>query len=497
MKAIIYCRVSTVEQAQKGYSLEAQERECTKFAENQGFEAEKIFIERGESAKTTDRTELQKLIKYSVENKKSLDALIIWKYDRLARNLSDQTELVKHFSSLGIRVLSVTENNEDNSVGRLMRNIIGSFAQYENDIRAERTISGMKQALKEGRWCWKPPLGYKSIKDGNKKCIVPTDESQFIVEAFEMMGTSLYKQTDVLSCLRKKGLNGLSKSSLNRILRNPLYAGLIRVEWLPDYVDALHKPIISRDIFFKVQAILDGKRPVVVPRPRNNADFPLRNFIRCERCGSKLTGSWSKGRNKKYAYYHCRGKGCSMNIRKEVLEAVFYEYLQSFQPKEEILDLFGAIVLDVWEKQQEERFKEQKRMERELDSLKQKKDRIFDLLLKKTIDDETYKFKMEEIAVEITTKEIELNEIKIDLNDVESCINYCKFFLSNIARLWHDSPLDLRQRFQNLIFPEGIAFDGENFRTAVTANIFRHLQPERVQKYSLVAPTGFEPVSDG
>jgi len=104
MKAIIYCRVSTVEQAEKGYSLEAQERECRKFAENQSLEVEKVFIERGESAKTTDRTELQKLIKYSVENKKSLDALIIWKYDRLARNLSDQTELVKHFSSLGIRV---------------------------------------------------------------------------------------------------------------------------------------------------------------------------------------------------------------------------------------------------------------------------------------------------------------------------------------------------------------------------------------------------------
>ena len=140
MKAIIYCRVSTKEQAEKGYSLEGQEKDCRQFAHNQGFEVDKVFVERGESAKTQDRTQLQNLIKYCVQNKKSISALIIWKYDRLARNLSDQTELVKNFSTLGIRVLSSTENNEDNAVGRLMRNIIGTFAQFENDVKSERKI---------------------------------------------------------------------------------------------------------------------------------------------------------------------------------------------------------------------------------------------------------------------------------------------------------------------------------------------------------------------
>jgi len=77
MNAIIYCRVSTKEQAEKGYSLEAQEKECQKYANNNSYHVEKVFIERGESAKTQDRTELRKLIKYSVENKKNLSALIV------------------------------------------------------------------------------------------------------------------------------------------------------------------------------------------------------------------------------------------------------------------------------------------------------------------------------------------------------------------------------------------------------------------------------------
>jgi len=157
MKAIIYCRVSTKEQAEKGYSLEGQEKECRQFALNQGLEVVKVFVERGESAKTQDRTQLKNLIQYCVQNKKKLSALIIWKYDRLARNLSDPTELVKNFSSLGIRLLSATENNEENAVGKLMRNIIGTFAQFENDVKSERTTNGMKQAIQQGRWCWRAP----------------------------------------------------------------------------------------------------------------------------------------------------------------------------------------------------------------------------------------------------------------------------------------------------------------------------------------------------
>ncbi|GAH91798.1 unnamed protein product, partial [marine sediment metagenome] len=89
--------------AEKGYSLEAQRKECIKFALNNEYEVDRVFIERGESAKTQDRTQLAKMIRYSVINKKKLSVLIIWKYDRLARNLGDQTELVKNFSLLNIR----------------------------------------------------------------------------------------------------------------------------------------------------------------------------------------------------------------------------------------------------------------------------------------------------------------------------------------------------------------------------------------------------------
>jgi site-specific DNA recombinase len=499
MKAIIYCRVSTKEQSEQGFSLKSQEKECCKFAENNNYEVDNVFIEKGESAKTQDRTELQKLIKYAVENRKSLSALIIWKYDRLARNLGDQTELFKHFSSLKIRVLSATENNEENASGKLMRNIFGSFAQYENDIKSERTIGGMKRAVEEGRWAWRAPVGYKNTRDNlNKPFLVPTDESKFIVEAFKLAEKGLYKQTEIVSKLRAKGFKGVNKNNLNRILRNEVYAGLIKVSWFPDVKDAIHKPLVSKGTYFKVQLILDGKKPTITSRERNHPDFPLRNFIRCPKCEQKLTGGWSTGKmGVRYAYYHCRTKGCSLNIRKQDLETSFYEYLKGVQPRQDVLDLFGQIVLDVWKSRQSVQIKERQRLDEELKKLREKQDRNDELMIQGIFDEETYKRKSNEIKSEMLTTQMDLSDAKAEINDIEGCIQYCKYFISNIAELWLASDHNLKQRFQILVFPEKIYYENKSFGTPVTALIFKYLHSgNRLQSY-LVPPRGFEPLSHG
>ncbi len=496
MKAIIYCRVSTKEQAEHGYSLEAQEKSCRQFALDQSFGVDRVFIERGESAKTQDRTQLQNLIKYCVENKKKLSSLIIWKYDRLARNLSDQTELVKAFSSLGIRILSVTENNDDNAVGRMVRNIIGAFAQFENDVKSERTVSGMKQAILSGRWCWRAPFGYKGSRDStNKPLIVPAEDSKYVVEAFSLFETGLYRQTGLVSKLRQSGLKKATPNLLNRILNNPLYAGLIKCKWFSEHIPAIHEAIISKETFFKVQHILTGKKPTLLPRSRNNPDFPLRRFLRCSKCDGKLTAGWSTGRNKiKYGHYHCFAKGCSFNIKKDLVETAFFEYLKSFTPREDILDLFNAIIIDQWNTKQSVHIKEEYRIEKELAELLETQKRIEELLIKGAFNEEAYKRNSEDLKAKILTKQVELSEARIDLNDIEACLNYCKFFVLNLAQLWASSEVDLKQRFQSLIFPEKVYYENGTFRTTATALIFKQLQVKTPEELQLVAPTGFEPV---
>ncbi len=499
MKAIIYCRVSTKEQVKQGYSLEGQQKECKIFAENNDYEVDKVFIEKGESAKTQDRTQLKILIKYCIVNKKNISSLIVWKLDRLTRNVGDYAELTKHFGSLGIRILSATENNEDNSTGKLMRNIISSFAQYENDIKRERTINGMKRVIESGRWAWQAPIGYKQSRDNlNKPILVPTDESKFIIEAFKLAETGSYSQVEIVQKLRKEGFKRIKKSLLNRILRNEKYAGLIKVDWFPDYIDAIHEPLISKDIYFKVQMILDGKKPTIAPKVRNHPDFPLRNFIRCPKCEQKLTGGWSTGRKGvKYAYYHCRTKGCSLNVRKRELETSFYEYLKRFQPKQDILDLFEQIVLDVWRDRQSIQIKEEYKNEKELKKLREKQDKIDELMIQGTFDEDTYKRKTDEIKSEMLTTQMDLSDAKTEINDIEGCLLYCKHFLSNLADLWANSDHNLKQRFQTLIFPEKIYYEDKKFRTTVTALIFKYLRSKNRLESYLVPPRGFEPLSHG
>jgi site-specific DNA recombinase len=325
--------------------------------------------------------------------------------------------------------------------------------------------------------------------------LVPSDESKYVIESFKLAESGLYKQTEIVEKLKQQGFKNATKNIVNRILRNPLYAGLIKSEWNPEYIKAIHLAIITEKTFFTVQNILDGKKPAIVQKTRNHPDFPLRNYIRCPECGEKLTGGWSKGRNAKYPYYHCRTKGCSLNIRKEVLENNFYNYLKTFQPDSNILELFEAIVLDVWKNKQAERSDEMEGYKKELKALNDKKDRMVELLVKGTLDDQTYKTKMTEIENEIITKKIEVNDTSIELNDIEACLNYCKFFLANIADLWFNADLNLKQRFQTLIFPDKIYINQESFRTTVICLIFKELQKNNADQYKMVAPSGFEPES--
>lgn len=496
--AIIYCRVSTKEQAQDKDSLKTQEADCRAFSLKNGYQVEKVFVGAGESAKTQNRPELKELLKYVVANKSKIGVLIVWKLDRLSRNISDYYSLRANFSSLGIVVLSVTENNEDSSMGELTRGFASLVAHYENSVKRERTIRAMTELIKSGRWCGRAPIGLKQTRDQlNRTFLMPNAESKFIERAFDLAKTGLYTQIQIVHILRKEGFNKINKGLLNRILRNYLYTGLIKCKWFPEVVEGIHKPIVSKETFFCVQDILDGKKPKIAPKLRNHPDFPLRGLIKCADHDKKLTGSKSTGRKGiRYPYYRCMAPKCPLNVKKSVLEGVFYEYLQSIQPKIGIVKLFEVVVLDVWHKKQEDTTKEVLRHEKELKDLKSKRDRIEELMIDGTFDDATYKRKAQDIENELMVKQIELNETKIDLDDIQACLNYAKGFLINASNVWLHADLDTRQRFQHLVFPEGLTYKtGGSFGTTRMSSIFSLLQNLETAKSNMATPAGFEPAS--
>src|SRR5256714_5138442 len=195
--AVIYIRVSTKEQAEN-VSLATQLKACENYCERQGFEVLARFREEGESAKTADRTELQKLLQFCRTNKGAVQFVVVFNLTRFARDKYDHFALRAHLKSLGISLRSATEPIDDTSTGKLMEGVLAAFAQFDNDVRSERTRGGMRSALELGRWTFLAPLGYLNAQRSTGRSLIPDPERAPLVRrAFEDFATGRFTKHEV------------------------------------------------------------------------------------------------------------------------------------------------------------------------------------------------------------------------------------------------------------------------------------------------------------
>src|ERR1044072_6693898 len=173
--AVIYIRVSTKEQLEN-LSLPTQLTACEEYCEHQGFSVLARFREEGESAKTADRTELQKLLQFCRTNKGRVQFVVVFNLTRFARDKYDHFALRRHLKSLEIALRSATDPIDDTSTGKLMEGVLAAFAQFDNDVRSDRTRAGMKAALDLGRWTFLAPIGYLNAPRWSGKSLVDDPE---------------------------------------------------------------------------------------------------------------------------------------------------------------------------------------------------------------------------------------------------------------------------------------------------------------------------------
>ena len=292
MNAVIYTRVSTVEQVEMNKSLDNQEQACRAYAAKQPNidKVCEVFTEEGESAKTADRTQLKLLLRYCADNQKVVSDVIVWKLDRLARRTEDHIALANIFMKLGIRLHSATEVLENTPSGKLMEHILASFAEFDNAVRSERSAKGMMSRLEEGGWVHMAPIGYRNVKDALKRPTVEPDEMAINVQRFlKDFSKGMYTQSNAAELAAKKYkikskgytvINGKRKyskiydkpvgqSTVYSILRNPLYAGLVTGKGIDEPIVGLHKhhALITKEEFNNIQAIMNGSTDNPVLRP--------------------------------------------------------------------------------------------------------------------------------------------------------------------------------------------------------------------------------------
>ena len=235
--AVIYVRVSTKEQTEN-LSLPTQLRACEEYCRRQGYEILERFHEEGESAKTTDRSQLQALLKYCRTHKGKVHFVVVYNLTRFAREKYDHFALRAHLKSLGISLRSATEPIDDTSTGKLMEGVLAAFAQFDNDVRSDRTRAGMRAALELGRWTFPAPLGYLNAPKWSSASLVHDPERGPLVRrAFEDLATGQYTKQEVIARATAAGLRSrkgltLSPQSFGQMMRNPIYVGKVES---PDY----------------------------------------------------------------------------------------------------------------------------------------------------------------------------------------------------------------------------------------------------------------------
>ena len=502
-RAVIYCRVSTTEQT-KNLSLPVQEKACREYCDREGYEIAAIFIEEGESAKTIERPKFKELLAFCRQRKNRVDAVVVNSISRFSRDKYSHVTVRALLSKLNITLRSATEPIDDSPTGKLVEGILSTIAQFENDEKAARTKRGMKEALDRGSWPFPVTLGYLKIPqpDGRVRVVLDPETAPLIKQAFELFASGRYDRAEVLRSVTAAGLRTkkgkpLSPQTFHAMLRNPFYAGKLVVgRWETD-CKAAFEAIVSKESFALVQAILDGKRPGATSRRSDiHPDFPLRHFVSCGACNRPLTASWSTGRRKAYGYYHCANPSCkSRNIPKHLLENEFLKLIERLQPKPEYLVLFREIVLDVWKQRQAEAIKLAATLQSRLDSLKARRQRVIDAFLHdRSIDKATYQEQVDLLNEEVTLTELEIYDTKIEELDLEAALNFAVNALSNAAAFWNQCSPEQKPRFQRVLFPDGLVFDGEVYRTATTCLAFSYLQEFSDANSSLASRTGIEPV---
>jgi site-specific DNA recombinase len=348
--AYLYVRVSTDEQKRRGYSLPEQEDRLIKYCESNNMYVKGIYREDF-SAKDFNRPEWKKLVSELRRGKgKEENNILFIKWDRFSRNIQYAYEMLGILRKLNVSAMAI-DQQIDLSVpeSSVMLAIYLSVPEAENTRRAMNTLNGIRKAKEMGRYPNKAPLGYVNMAslDGRKIIVPKQPEGGIIRWVFRQLAKNIYKIGHLNEMAVNKGLRS-TRSNFSKVIRNPVYCGLIPLKLENGekvMIKGIHEPLIPEALFYEVQDIINTKRKVSARRADFSSTFFLTGFLICPLCNKRLTGSFSQGNTRKYAYYHCR-KGCKARVRADKLNDSYSEKIQKMKLSELVSNLFGTILED-------------------------------------------------------------------------------------------------------------------------------------------------------
>jgi len=454
IKVAIYCRVSTTEQAEEGYSIGEQERLLIEFCEKNGYSVYQVYSDAGISGKDIKhRPAMQKMLTDATQ--KLFNMVISWKINRISRKLSDAIKIVETLEKYGITYRSYSEPFESTTpAGKMQFQMMALIGEFERSTIAQNVKMGMCAKARNGEWCGGlPPLGYKWIpmegteNTSRKKSRLEIDETEAetVKLIYELYASgkgykAIANQINKLGYKTKLG-NTFSVAQLRSILTNPVYIGKVRFnvrrDWNekrrhninpdPIITDGIHKAIIDEELWNRVQLMISQKSGK--PSRIYDGEYPLTGILKCPECGagmviSRCCGTYKNGKKKRIDYYACgawKNKGssvCHSNmVRVDKVNAVVFQELEKIVSNERILQSIVKKINADKKKTMSSVQQDCKQYEKELQKYDNRKKKVFELYEENLITKAEFINRKEEISSAMTEIQVKYDKAIQTLTD--------------------------------------------------------------------------------
>lgn len=411
-----YIRVSTTKQGEHGVSLQEQRSAIERYAAGKGLAINEWFEEQVSAAKG-GRPVFSRMIRQLKLGRAA--GVIVHKIDRWSRNLKDWNILCD-LSDAGIQIHVSNEALDLSSRGgRLSADIQAVVASdYIRNLR-EETKKGFYGRLKQGLYPMPAPLGYLNQGGGKPKELDPV-RAPLVRECFELYLSGRYTIANITQEMFERGLRTrrgkqVAPQSVSNMLKNPFYAGVIRIFKNGESYPGAHKPLVNGRAFQTVQDMLIGK----TVRTKVTHDFKFRSTFTCKVCSRLLVGERQKGR----VYYRCHGKGCRGYgaVREDHIEPVVLQQLRRLAFKKEENTCFPKMIQELREAKVGAFKRAQDAAEASLSMIKARESRLTDAYIDGVIDEQAYRERTTALRVERCDVENRLTRLR---DDPESLPNW-------------------------------------------------------------------------
>ncbi len=321
VRCAVYTRKSTEEGLEQEFdSLDAQREAAEAYVRSQAGQGWSLLPQRyddgGFTGGSMDRPALQRLL--ADIRAGQVDCCLVYKVDRLSRSLLDFARLMETFEQHKVAFVSITQQfNSATSMGRLVLNVLLSFAQFEREIIAERTRDKVAATRRKGKWAGGRPLLGFDLDPRGGNLLVNAEEAQRVRDIF-----ALYLEHGALLPVvqelerrgwvnkrwqtkkgQQRGDRPFTKTGLHRLLTNVAYTGRVRYEG--EVHPGEHPPLVDAGVFQRVQQPLAGHGPALGPPARNRPGALLQGLLRCVPCGCAMTPAQAAKGGRRYRYYTC------------------------------------------------------------------------------------------------------------------------------------------------------------------------------------------------